>query len=343
MKPIVIDDPREPLGAITAALLREFPRSGILGVGLGRRRHERARDGHLDEGTVVKIVLRRKRRPLPRNVRRIPRHLTLAGRLLGHGYTVRIPTDLEQATTAVPTQYELGPLFSGSVCLAAFARWEEEGRTRTGGITAGHGFWRTADSGAHKRLAPLKLGAGATEPEIEVRVRCASHLARHGVDVALVEFPDGTPDGLHASMTHFFPRAPRPAAVADLLARLGDADDALVVPALFRHFSLSPSGVEAVAYYPERVLQVQGWGTVTLKGAVESQAPASTFLPGTSGSGVVTLEGDALALGVQSLCLDPGDVDVPSGFLRGLATSFDAGLSWLREDKGFDVTPFWRW
>ena len=46
------------------------------------------------------------------------------------------------------------------------------------------------------------------------------------------------------------------------------------------------------------------------------------------------------ALGIQSLCLDPGPAS--SANRRSLATSFDAALAWIRGATGLGVEIFWK-
>lgn len=82
----------------------------------------------------------------------------------------------------------------------------------------------------------------------------------------------------------------------------------------------------AAAYYPTKRQEVSGWGTVVFQQVVESEGRPDAFVPGTSGSGVVT-DGDPSSpgsLNLQSICLDP---DV---WTRGLGTTFARALEWVK-------------
>lgn len=343
MRAILLTDIQHPLREIEKALRKEFPRAGIQSVGIGRRRLERSGRA-LGEETVVKILLRKKLRPLPEGRRRLPRSLALHFHYFGQPVRIRVPVDIEQSRPARLTQYEVGPFPKpkGSLCVACYARWTEDGTDRVGAITAGHGLWPTPESPAPRKTAPVRLPAGCAEPSIVARVRCASHLTEHGLDAALLEFDSQpTPSGLHPCMTRMYKDPVELPNVARLLFELGGADDGNELVSNFRHYLLGPDDFKSIAYFETRPIQVHGWGLVHLKHVVESVGEADTFLGGTSGSGIVTKPPVRLALCIQSMCTDPGEPH--QGHNReSLGTALDAARRWINDQLGIDVELFWK-
>lgn len=324
------------LAEIELALRRAFPRAGILAVGLGRRRHERQRGTPLVAESVLKLVLREKLRPLPKRLKRLPRRIAVHVPVLGRTVRVVLATDIEQSTLAQPTRYRIGPLPSGSLCLASYARWSEQDVVRLGGITAGHGLWKSASDATPLAKATLDFGDGTT---LQARVRWASHLARDGLDAALLAVDPADQPVLHAEARSFFAQEPVLPGPSELEHLLGGATDALELASEFRHFDHHRTKLESVAYYPKRTIDVAGWGECTLRGAIESEGPVDSFTAGTSGSGVVSRP-PRRALGIQSLCLDAG-APAAGHNRRGLSTSFEAALAAIRAATGLAVTPYW--
>jgi hypothetical protein len=330
VRTIAVSNLADPLPEIGQALRKMFPKAGIVGVGVGRRRRERRAGRPLTDEVVVKIILRKKVRPLPAGMARLPRKLRIKGTLLGQPLVVEVRTDLEQVPRAVPTRYEIPGLPEGSLCTSGYASWEESGAPRVGVLTAGHGLWKSPND-----VAPIdRVVVRCKDEDHAALVRCASHLKRDGIDVALLELEGATE--LPACFKSFYTG---PVAVADaptLVQRLGGADDLLDVLVSFRHYLIAPQGLESIAYYDAYRLPVAGWGQVTMRHAIESQGEPDTFVGGTSGSGIVSSESPRLALGVQALSIDP------RGRSRSLATSFELGLAWIQEQTGLVVTPSWK-
>jgi hypothetical protein len=165
----------------------------------------------------------------------------------------------------------------------------------------------------------------------------ASHLRTDGVDAALIELPEFDPC-LYAMWT---PPVEVPS-VVKLLDLLGAGiHDDLSVESTFRHFSLAPRGVRAVALYREYPITVGGgWGECRLQDVVEFEADPDTFLGGTSGSGLVSKGQGKVALSIQSMCIDAGPQGGSSN-RRSLGTSFIRAIRWIREATGRDIELFW--
>ena len=325
-EPIRVQRIDRPLPEIRAWLRQRYPRAGIRGVGIGYRR--RGVHGRLTDQAVIKVVLRDKRDDVPKS-QRIPRWLRIETTFLGKTVGVRLPVDIEQATEAEATRYQLESAGHVST-VSAYARWREDGADRVGVVTAGHGLWTTPGGHSRRRVVKVLTEQSCDRP-IDGRVRCASHLADHGVDAALVEI-DAAELGVCARRIWGDVRVLDDGELFDALSASADDDD--FVGAVFRHPTVDGADLKSVAFFDEFTVSVAGWGLVTLRNVVETQGIRAVFEPGTSGAGVVTDDGER-ALGIHAICLDP------NVWMRGMATSFATARAWLSEAMGTPVELFW--
>lgn len=118
-------------------------------------------------------------------------------------------------------------------------------------------------------------------------------------------------------------REARIAAAARLHELLGVLGDDAATAAEFATAALFGS-CRAVAHLAETSAEVGGWGPVTLRGVIESEASQAVFVAGTSGAAIGSAAKPIEALGIQSLCLDP------ETRRRSYATTFAAAEAWLR-------------
>jgi len=341
MRPITVGELGNPLGEIGTALLRSLPRAGIVGVGLGARVRERT--GRICKQIVIRVVVRKKLRPLPRGTPRIPAALLLESVYLGQRVRVRVPCDVQTRPTGVPTFLAISlPGREGRLSVGAYARWTERGQPHLGVVTAGHGCWRQAQDARPQTRALLDLGPSCEHGPLITRVRAASHLQRDGVDVAVLDLgPQQSARGRDPCLLDIWQRT-QTAGQERLTALLGGRGDERQIRSTFKHFLVEPGPCASLAYFTSIQVRVQGWGLVRFQDAVETRGSPASFIPGTSGLGIVSQPtGDTPreALALQSVCLDPAS---SGGRWRwSLGTSVWKAQAWLAANFRDDLTLHW--
>ncbi len=310
------------LGAIAAELRTRY--RGIAGVGFGFRHCDRKQD--LSSERVLKVLVKEKLRPLPKHIARLPKHLQLVSRVFGQKIEVKVGVDVAQMPKAEPTWLRVMPANGGVMTAAAYATWTSaNGRPQIGVVTAGHGLWR--DSATPRRTARIRLGQGPSATEVRANVVAASKYT-DGVDVGLLRLDPRDRGDAPKLRSGSFEIA------LDLAARLGDPQDHLASGATFETENVIET-IETIAFYESVTLNVTGWDQVKMRDVIESQDSGPSFVGGTSGAAIVDAQ-SGTALGIQSLCLDPGTNQ------RSLATSFLSARAWLRENVSPNLELQWK-
>lgn len=330
--------PLNPIPEIRRALKREFPKAGIRAVGLGRRRRERLEGRPLASEIGVKILLRKKLRPLPRGIPRIPKSLHLETRFLGQTVAFKVPVDIEQSYSAIPTFYQIRTGLEGDLVVGAYALWQERSKSKIGVVTAGHGLWKHSSDSEPIRKAGVILGENCEPQSVTGKVRCASHLKRDHLDVALLELPRAaTATGIAECFKKISSRTNAPTKHA-LVNALGNPKDDKFLESRFTYLN-TLTRVQTISYWDEYRVSVKGWGMVKLQEVVESEGKTDDFRPGTSGSGIVERATPRMALAIQGLRIS---ADPSAGFREtSLGTSFAEAKRWLEEQMQTPVELAW--
>ena len=181
-----VADAGDPLPEILKALRKAHPRVQIRGLGVGLRR-KGVRRAVLQESTLKVVIPKKVPRGRVRRSDLLPGIIEVTARILGRSVSVEIPVDVEGSAAARLTRYPIE--LSGGVnhVAAAFAAWEDASGSHAGFLTAGHGFWAGPASVKPKTKAVVDGGQICPGQSFPGRLRVASHLVRHGIDVALVE------------------------------------------------------------------------------------------------------------------------------------------------------------
>lgn len=313
------------------ALRRRFPAARICGGGIGWRQR-RADDDDEPRERVLRVFVprkigRRQARREGRTIAWLPPRIHALVRVFNRTHEITVPIDVDEIQAAIPTWFAIGTPDHDTQSAAAFATWRPDGGTvRTGVVTAGHGFWRRNDAGGFDRLGQsrVQLADGAT---VAGRLLDASLLGPDPVDVALIAV------AAQDLMGHGWPVAPGNLPQAQIpdpgryAGLLGGLDDESAVPASLRAADISSDRCIAMAWYERVRVHVSGFGPVWMNGVVETHCSPDSpgFLPGTSGAPIFATAPNAMPLGIQSLCLDPGS------WRRSYATDFRAAERWLRD------------
>jgi len=285
----------EQLAALRELLVQDHP--DLIAVGLGKRQ----RCGALVPETVVKLVVPEKlgRKELEVS-QRLPRRVRLGTTVYGQKVSVWVPTDIEALPPMEPS-FEVGQMKA-----TALARWGDS-PTRFGFITAGHGL------PAPGATVEVQLVDGNGTGVVRER----SNLTQTGLDVGLVEVPDGN------KLLDTGPLTPTTLESQELEALVGSKEDLLTLSAR----SWAESGLPpmfAIAYYTELPIPTTS-GTLTLRHALHCRSPFGIFTKSRSGGSWVSVNtiGQPHALvAIQS----HGSQDA---FDQGLGTDFKKALEWL--------------
>lgn len=265
----------------------------------------------------------------------LPRSVLVELACFGRIMRFRVPIDVDEVQTFVPTWFHVEPQPNLVQAAAALASWRRsDGSSGIGVVTAGHGCWSRGASGkfARSQTARVKLADGSI---VAGSVVAASLIGRDPVDVALVEVPAVSQAGQAFAKS---PKSLIDATVPDVseYARLlGGIGDPLKLSAFFRTGSGGSNRCIAVAWYSKLPVQVKGFGLVNLEGVVETRAPAGTFASGTSGAAIASLSSPAVPLGIQSLARDV------EGEHQSYATDFRAAELWLRDNVHPSLRLHW--